>query len=63
MITTKIKTGKTVLAHEDGRAKTYTNRAQAERVVNGLTVRARVYQSPTSRVFFVEIVEPGTLIL
>lgn len=57
MTTTQTNTGKTVLAYEDGKAKTYTNRTTAEKVINGLSVRARVYQSPISQVFFVEIMD------
>lgn len=45
----------TVLAKPDGSAKTYANRAQAEKAA--LQSGGTVWQSPQSRVFFVRINE------
>ena len=52
--TTTIK-GAKVLAKHDGSAKTYANRAQAEKAA--LQSGGTVWQSPQSRVFFVRVKE------
>jgi len=54
-LTTTLKNGVTVLAKDDGSAKTYANKTQAEGAV--ALIGGAVYQSPQSRVFFVKIEE------
>jgi hypothetical protein len=55
MNTTKLNNGKTVLSHQNGTAKKYSNFTAAQNATYKLDCFAKVWQSPSSRVFFVEV--------
>jgi hypothetical protein len=61
--TARLQNGIRVLAHANGSLKTFANRTQALRAIAKLSERdivAHLYQSPLSRVHFVEVPPAGT---